>query len=80
LTDAFTCVARIHDREHAIRREVGTQASFYQPVIVDGVCIFAGPGGGHGGEGLASRSADAEAASSNKADLDPWGFFSQTGR
>jgi hypothetical protein len=54
LAYAFDCVLRINGRDHQIRREVATAASFYQPLAIDGVqvwldaalCIFAGPGGG----------------------------------
>lgn len=49
----FSCDVRVNGREVKMRREVGTQASFYEPVLLDGVqiwfdavaCIFKDAGG-----------------------------------
>lgn len=37
---AMSCVLRVNGREIEIRREVGTQASFYDPVTIDGVRVW----------------------------------------
>jgi hypothetical protein len=37
---AFECDLRINGRDVHIRREVGTQASFYEPLVVDGVRVW----------------------------------------
>ena len=37
---AFEATVLINEREHVMRREVGSQASFYQPWSVDGVRIW----------------------------------------
>ncbi len=37
---AFTCELRVNGRSITIRREVGTQQSFYEPTVVDGVRIW----------------------------------------
>lgn len=50
---AFTAAVRINGEEYTLRREVGTQAAFYEPWEIDGVrlwldavaCIFAEAGG-----------------------------------
>jgi len=50
---AFTADVRVNGREVRLRREVGTQASFYEPWLLDGVqlwfdaasCAFEGQGG-----------------------------------
>lgn len=50
---AFEAVVRVNGREHRLRREVGTQASFYQPWEIDGArlwfdaaaCVFRSSGG-----------------------------------
>jgi hypothetical protein len=50
---AFDCDVRINGKEHHFRREVGTQASFYEPWEIDGAhlwfdaasCIFKDSGG-----------------------------------
>jgi hypothetical protein len=36
----FSCVVRVNGRELEIKREVGTQQSFYEPVCADGVTIW----------------------------------------
>jgi len=36
----FSCVVRINGREAELRREVGTQASFYEPFRLDGVDVW----------------------------------------
>ena len=50
---AFSCIVRVNGREHSLRREVGTQASFADPWNIDGVhvwfdaaaCAFTSAGG-----------------------------------
>ncbi|MHB9025965.1 MAG: hypothetical protein ACYC7E_17640 [Armatimonadota bacterium] len=50
---AFSCIVSINGREHCLRREVGSQASFYDPWTIAGVniwfdaaaCAFARRGG-----------------------------------
>jgi len=37
---AFECDLRINGKEHHLRREVGTQAAFYEPWEIDGVRIW----------------------------------------
>ncbi len=50
---AFSCAVRINGHDYTLRREVGTQASFYEPWEIDGLhlwfdaaaCIFTQAGG-----------------------------------
>jgi hypothetical protein len=37
---AFSCAVRVNGREAELRREVGTQASFYEPALLDGVQVW----------------------------------------
>jgi len=37
---AFSCTVKVNGREHVLRREVGTQASFYEPWGIDGVNVW----------------------------------------
>lgn len=37
---AFSCTVRVNGREHILRREVGTQGSFYEPWEIDSVNVW----------------------------------------
>jgi len=36
----FSCVLEVNGTEHVLEREVSTQSSFYEPWIIEGVCIW----------------------------------------